>query len=76
MWISINGIINIIPNQIKSLNADLSDVNSTFYQSIKRGLTNFKKNRSGIEYAYIFRLKDEVMLEKTIYKAILGIGIY
>lgn len=46
-------------NQIKSLNADLSDVNSDFYQSIKRGLTNFKKNKSGIEYAYIFRLKDE-----------------
>jgi hypothetical protein len=28
------------------------------------------------ELGMIFRLKDEVMLEKTIYKAILGIGIY
>ena len=28
------------------------------------------------ELEMIFRLKDEVMLEKTIYKAILGIGIY
>ena len=28
------------------------------------------------EREMIFRLKDEVMLEKTIYKAILGIGIY
>ena len=28
------------------------------------------------ELEMIFRLKDEVMLEKTIYKAILEIGIY
>ena len=28
------------------------------------------------ELEMIFRLKDEVMLEKAIYKAILGIGIY
>ncbi len=45
-------------DQLMSLNADPSDVNSTAYLEIKRDLSEFKKHHSEIRYAYLFKYKD------------------
>jgi len=47
----------IEPSQVITLNVDSSDINSTAYQTIKRGLSEFKKLHPEIDYAYLFKLK-------------------
>jgi diguanylate cyclase (GGDEF)-like protein/PAS domain S-box-containing protein len=44
----------IEPSQIITLN---TNINSTTYQTIKRGLSDFKIHNPEIDYAYIFKLK-------------------
>ena len=48
----------IEPDEIMALNADLYGIDSPAYQTIKRGLSEFKKHNPEIDYAYIFKLKD------------------
>lgn len=48
----------IEPYQVEALNADISDVDSSAYKAMKRGITEFKKHNPEIDYAYLFRLKD------------------
>ena len=48
----------IDPYQVEALNADISDVDSSAYKTMKSGITEFKKHNPEIDYAYLFRLKD------------------
>jgi len=48
----------IEPEQLLTLNADISDLDSTVYKTLKRGISEFKNQNANVDFAYLTKLED------------------